>query len=400
MIDFTKNGDQLLMRYVPERGADDWLVKPLEKEEDIPLSGRALYVRQEIYQPGIDDGDHGMDACYRFIVGHLVDDYFQMDRHFLGIEYDLFMYRSLKFRRQMFVAETNIPIFRGFNDYGFSALYVGGPHPDALPEEIFEEMFRQFPNTYELKKYARARVSSMIRNYVPIQADHEAEYQKYRKRKQSAKGSQPQQVFARYETDKFASLIEKIEGMLESVDTYTEAQWQAEILQVIKFLYPKYVSAFPEAPVRDCLADKDRKIDFLLVDASGYVDAIEIKKPFSECLVTSNRYRDNHVPMRELSGTIMQLEKYLYHLNRWGQAGEEKLNERYANKLPDGLRIKIVNPSGMIIMGRDITFTPDQRTDFEVIRRKYRHVVEIMTYDDLLRRLKVIRGQFESSIAA
>ena len=52
----------------------------------------------------------------------------------------------------------------------------------------------------------------------------------------------------------------------------------------------------------------------------------------------------------------------------------------------------------MIIMGRDANLTTDQRTDFEVIRRKYRHVVEIMTYDDLLRRLKVVRAQFESSV--
>ncbi|RRW15752.1 DUF4263 domain-containing protein [Stutzerimonas stutzeri] len=399
MIDFTKNGDHLLMRYVPERGADDWLVKPLESEKDIPLSGRTLHVRQEIYRPEIDNDDYGMDACYRFLVGHLVDDYYQMDRRFLGIEYDLFMHRSLKFRRPMFVAETNIPIFRGFNDYGFSSLYVGGEHTDALPEEVFEEMLRQFPNTYELKKYARARVSSMIRNYVPIQADHEAEYLKYRQRKASAKGTKPKRMFGAYETDKFAALVEKIEGMLNRADTYSEAQWQLEILQIIQFLYPKYVCAFPEAPVRDTLADKDRKIDFLLVDASGYVDAIEIKKPFAECMVTSNRYRDNHVPMRELTGTIMQLEKYLYHLNRWGQTGEEKLNERYAVQLPGGLCIKIVNPSGMIIMGRDATFTTDQRTDFEVIRRKYRHVVEIMTYDDLLHRLKVIRAQFESSVA-
>jgi hypothetical protein len=399
MIDFTKNGDHLLMRYVPEKGSDDWLVKPLESKEDIPLSGRTLHVRQEIYRPEIDDGDYGMDACYRFLVGHLVDGYYQMDRRFLGIAYDLFMHRSLKFRRPMFVAETGIPIFRGFNDYGFSSLYVGGEHPDALPEEVFEEMLRQFPNTYELKKYARARVSSMIRNYVPIQADHEAEYLKYRQRKASAKGTEAQKVFGQYETDKFGALVEKIERMLGAVETYTEAQWQSEILQVIQFLYPKYVCAFPEAPVRDNLVGKDRKIDFLLVDASGYVDAIEIKKPFSECMLTSNRYRDNHVPMRELSGTIMQLEKYLYHLNRWGQTGEEKLNERYAGQLLGGLRIKIVNPSGMIIMGRDATFTPAQRTDFEVIRRKFRHVVELMTYDDLLRRLKVIRAQFESSVA-
>jgi hypothetical protein len=33
--------------------------------------------------------------------------------------------------------------------------------------------------------------------------------------------------------------------------------------------------------------------------------------------------------------------------------------------------------------------------DFEVIRRKYRHVMEIMTYDDLLRRLKTIRDHFK-----
>lgn len=398
MIDFTKNGGYLLMRYVPERGVDDWLVKPLESQKDIPLSGRALYVRQEIYMPEIDDGEFGMDACYRFLVGSLVGSYYQIDRRFLGIEYDLFLHHSLKFRRPMFVAETNIPIFRGFNDYGFGSLYVGGENPDALPEEVFEEMLRQFPNTYELKKYARARVSSMIRNYVPIQADFEAEYHKYRQRKASAKGTQPQRVFAAYEIDKFAALVEKIEGMLTKAETYSESQWQNEILQVVQFLYPKYVCAFPEAPVRDSLASKDRKIDFLLVDASGYVDAIEIKKPFSECMVTSNRYRDNHVPMRELSGTIMQLEKYLYHLNRWGQAGEEKLNERYASQLPSDLCIKIVNPSGMIIMGRDANFTPDQRTDFEVIRRKYRHVVEILTYDDLLRRLKVICGHFEIKV--
>jgi hypothetical protein len=394
MIDFTKQEDQLLMRYVPERGGDDWLVEPLESGDDVPLSGRTLFVRQELYRPEIDDGEYGMDACYRFAVGLLVGDYYQIDRRFLGIEYDLFMHNSLKFRRTTFVAETNIPIFRGFDDFGFNSLHIGGEHPDALPAEVFEEMLRQFPNTYELKKYARARVSSMIRNYVPIRADYAADFGRYMKRKASAQGSQPRDDFGEYEAGKFSDLVAKIETMLGNTDAYNETQWQEEILQVVQFLYPKYIKAFREAPVRDSLANKDRSIDFLLVDASGYVDAVEIKKPFAECIVTSNTYRDNHVPMRELSGTIMQLEKYLYHLNRWGQAGEKKLNERYVGQLPVGFALKIVNPSGMIIMGRDHNLTTEQRTDFEVIRRKYRHVVEIMTYDDLLRRLKTIRDQF------
>ncbi len=108
-----------------------------------------------------------------------------------------------------------------------------------------------------------------------------------------SKGTQPKKVFGKYETDQLSALVLKIDNMLGSADTFTEAQWQTEILQVIQFLCPKYVSAFPEVPVRDALTGKDRQIDFLLVDASGYVDAIEIKKPFAECVVTSNRYRMN-----------------------------------------------------------------------------------------------------------
>ena len=113
-------------------------------------------------------------------------------------------------------------------------------------------------------------------------------------------------------------------------------------------------------------------------------------------MVTSNRYRDNHVPMRELSGTIMQLEKYLYHLNRWGQAGEEKLNAKYADRLPVGLRLKIVNPSGMIIMGRDNDLTDQQRADFEIFRRQNKNVVDVVTYDDLLHRLERVLEQLKA----
>jgi hypothetical protein len=396
MIRFTKRGPKLIMSYTPERASQDWLVEPLERDkEEIPISGRAFYVRGEIRLLDVRDDEDGMDGGYRFLAGRLDGEYFRMDRRFLGIEYDLFLHKSLTFQRTTFVAETNIPIFRGFNSYGLAELHIGGKHPDAVPREVFEDMLRQFPNSYELKKYARARVSSMIRNYVPIGTDFQAQYQKYRERKASKKGSQPGLDFGEYESDKFSALVTKIEAMLDASGPYSESQWQEEVLQVVRFLYPKYIVAFKEAPVYDSLAKKNRKIDFLLVDASGYVDAIEIKKPFVDCLVTPNRYRDNHVPMRELSGTVMQLEKYLYHLNRWGQVGEESLNKRYANQVPGGLRIKIVNPSGMIIIGRDEAFTVEQRTDFEVIRRKYRNVLDIMTYDDLLRRLKAIRDQLK-----
>ena len=94
--------------------------------------------------------------------------------------------------------------------------------------------------------------------------------------------------------------------------------------------------------------------------------------------------------MRELSGTVMQIEKYLLLLTRWGSKGEETLTARYASRLPPGFKIRVVNPCGLVIMGRDADMTSDQRDDFEVTRRHYKHIADIVTYDDLLRRLEAV----------
>jgi hypothetical protein len=280
MIDFLKtlHPTKLIMRYMPETGNADWLNEPLESDDDISLAGRAFIVRKEIYLPELAEQLQLMDACYLFAVGELEGEYFLMDRRFLGIKYNLYLHKSLKFRRPFFIAEKNIPIFREFNDYGLHDIRVGGDDPNAIPSEVFEDMLCNFPNTYELKKYARARVSGVLRNYIPLNQDFAAKYQKYLEKKASAKGSAPREQFNEYETEKFSALIVKLETMLGNAAAYTERQWQAEILQLIQFIYPKYICAFPEAHVKDSVANKDRQIDFLLVDASGYVDAIEIKK--------------------------------------------------------------------------------------------------------------------------
>jgi ABC-type enterochelin transport system substrate-binding protein len=71
--------------------------------------------------------------------------------------------------------------------------------------------------------------------------------------------------------------------------------------------------------------------------------------------------------------------------------GEKALNARYAAKLPPGMEIRISNPKAIIIVGRDqiggSKMTGSQLLDFEVIKRKYANMMDIITYDDLLRRL-------------
>jgi len=96
----------------------------------------------------------------------------------------------------------------------------------------------------------------------------------------------------------------------------------------------------------------------------------------------------------------MQIEKYLFYLNKWGRAGEDSLTEKYKSELPADFSIKITNPGGIIIMGRDINLSHGQRQDFEVVKRKYKNVIDIITYDDLLRRLEFIIKQLNVNAEA
>lgn len=87
----------------------------------------------------------------------------------------------------------------------------------------------------------------------------------------------------------------------------------------------------------------------------------------------------------------MQAEKYLFHLSKWGVKGEKTLTEKYVNELPEGITIRISNPKAIVIVGRDqignADMTGSQLLDFEIIKRKYANMMDIITYDDLLRRL-------------
>ena len=87
----------------------------------------------------------------------------------------------------------------------------------------------------------------------------------------------------------------------------------------------------------------------------------------------------------------MQAEKYLFHLSKWGVKGEDILTKKYAADLPAGMRVRISNPKAIVIVGRDqisgASMTGSQLLDFQVIKRKYANMMDIITYDDLLRRL-------------
>lgn len=90
----------------------------------------------------------------------------------------------------------------------------------------------------------------------------------------------------------------------------------------------------------------------------------------------------------------MQVEKYIFYLNKWGKKGEESLARHYKNDIADGFKIRVTNPGGIIIMGRNKRMSIAQQQDFEVIKRQYKNVIDIITYDDLIQRLEFTIAQW------
>jgi hypothetical protein len=68
--------------------------------------------------------------------------------------------------------------------------------------------------------------------------------------------------------------------------------------------------------------------------------------------------------------------------------------------------IRITSPKAMIIFGRDRrpngppALDASQQLDLEIIRRKYANMIDILTYDDLLRRLDNIFASLHSRAGA
>lgn len=132
----------------------------------------------------------------------------------------------------------------------------------------------------------------------------------------------------------------------------------------------------------------------MLVDANGFVDVLEIKKADIRVLTG---YRNNFVASREVNGAIQQIEKYIYCLNSSDKAKEDVSN-KLNPLLPNGVQASIVNPQGILILGRSNEFNKQQQQDFELVKRQYKHVADIMTFDDLAQRLKNIIASLQKRL--
>ncbi len=391
MIRIHEHGDQLLLTYEPDNYNDvKWVDEKLKQYGEVTL--RRTFTFESNRLIGSSNQGDSLEEARTFLLGVIDGDFYRIGRDILGLQSDLLLSTNLNVSERSFVAVRNVSIFSKIDELIKEPIVIGGDTEGSLPVEEFEELIRQFPTYTEMHHYVNARISRILIDHFETATDAQKKLDDHLKKKQKLIRPLRLTAIHEYEIEKFEYIRDELTNMLEDFDSYSEHDWRKLIVRFLLLIFPKYIAVLENLQVKDFYSDPgkilNRYIDLTLVDYSGTIDIVEIKRPFSNCVLSRTRYRDNYIPKKELSGSVMQVEKYIFHLNKWGRAGEHEILKKRKSELPPNFEIRVTSPKAMIILGRDTDFAKDQEFDFEIIKRKYNNVIDIMTYDDLLRRLE------------
>ena len=386
-IEFKKIDEKLILAYTPAMGIDD-IRRRLATEEGVKIKNTFHVTDSLLFD--FDEAEDDWEETLYFRVGVIGDTYIQLDSEVLGTNHSFYFGNEIKLKPEMFAAYRNISILRKIDEVIERDFYIGGDWEahNGISKETFDILISKFPKTAELDKYAHKKIASIIKDYFPECDKYEAIYEKFIESKRNSytlSSSALSEYNVQIELEQFTIAYQELKDMLDRYEAIDEKQWQEKIHNVLQLLYPKYICCTRE--VRFYGSGKnDKQPDFLLVDANGFVYILEIKKADINVLT---RYRNNYIATREVSGAVQQIEKYIFCLNSSDKAKDD-VSKRLIEFLPKGMEVRIVNPQGILLVGRSNEFTKEQMQDFELIKRQYKHVADIMTYDDLLFRLSNI----------
>ena len=394
-ISFEYSGKKLILCYTPAMGIDD-ITKRLDTEDGVSIK-HTFFVTKDLLCEDVDEEDN-WEETLRFCVGTVGESYAELDSEVLGTNHSFYFGNEIKLKSELFVAYRNISIIRKIDEVIERDFYIGGDWEahNGISKETFENLINNFPKTAELDKYAHMRIASIIKDYFPECDKYEAIYEKFIASRNSSYDSHSSSLSdynVQIELEQFTVAYHELKNMLNRYEAIDEKKWQEKIHNILQLLYPKYICYAREIKFYGG-GKNDKQPDFLLVDANGFVDILEIKKADVRMLT---QYRNNYVASREVSGAIQQIEKYIFCLNSYDKAKKD-VSDKLDGMLPNGLKTQVVNPQGILLAGRSNEFTDEQKKDFELIKRQYKHVADIMTYDDLAQRLQNIIASLKCKI--
>ena len=390
-LKIEKNNWNLLLIYSP-----DWWIDYFNKHfsdfgnEEVILIKRGVFNfrKNDLLEYNYDkDSDEII-----FIIWKLENKYYRVRKEIFNTKYDILIYENCKITEKYFIL-YNFSILCKLEDLSNQEIVIGWKKKNSIPEDAFNNIINSFPTKNELFLYKNARITNILSEYLEWVTNSQDKYEKYLERRKKIKiNIDSIDWINKYEIKKYEFILELLKEMLNNYEIYSEKQWEKEILNIVLILFPKYIKSYNSVPLIDYYTSFKpikREIDLVLLDSNNNLDIIEIKKPSNNDIVTQKPYnRDNHTPMKNLSSAVMQLEKYIFHLNKWWKDWESELSSKYKEE------IHIVNPKWLLIIWRCDWLDKRQKFDFEIIKRQYSNIVDIVTYDDLIRRLENLIKKF------
>lgn len=345
-IRFTRQNSELILILAPDGIEIQAVLNELDKGEDWHVCRCFSVNKKHLRKEDPDENE------LYFCVGTVQAEYTHIDNEILGIDHDFYFSNDIKLDKRHFVAYRNISVLAKIDEVVEQDVYIGGNHPDGcIPIDTFELLIKKFPKTAELDYYAHARIATIVKEFFPKAEIHEIKYKQFLERRERSLAStfSPtiQTAFKEnvtIELWQFKSVRDNLVELLNREQGVKEAVWQEQIHGLLRLLYPKYIAGVREIVIKG-VDRHDKRPDFLLVDANGYIDILEIKKPSVQLLTKQSSYRNNYVPVRDLAGAIQQIEKYIYCLNAGGKDGEQNLQKQLADKIPSSVTPKVVKPS-------------------------------------------------------
>lgn len=416
---FEIGNKKLYILYSPEFGTA-WLRRLLKIEEfhtleeddssneDIVNIRRTFHIPIENYEPHYFDQSEfdEDDETFAFVIGEKTEDecYFKISKDIIGVDYDLYIAVDINLDAKFF-GRNRVSVFKEINRvYKNDILFVDktlidNPDQNHIIENDIRLLSNQIPNEYEMDLYKKNRISSLIEDTLNVESFKPKLEAYISRRDHSSSGKVDESFFELVELDirKFQYLQRKLKQMLIDPKKYLEADWQKEILDIFRFIYPQYIHVEEKLVLQSYFDGKKLETDIVLIDIDGNIDLIEIKRPY-EFLQYKSDYRGNYIPSKNLVGTCMQLQNYLNCLIKTPQKDLEKF--RVDKGLSSKLLLKANSPKGYIIFGRDeyIASEEKRKHDFFTTRRMFSHIIDVITYDDMLRRLDNIISSLESKL--
>lgn len=390
-LTFNIENDELLMCYTPTYGADE-IIALLNKNEEVTIKNTFHITSKTLRKI-----DYEFEIQIYFAIGKIKSNYILLDSKVFMLKNNFFISTDITLKQNMFVAFRNISIMNKIDQVVNDDVYIGGEWEkvNGVSYETFAEFIKKFPNSTELTKYSHRRIAIILKEYFPQCEKYEAIYDKYMNKKEIVKTEDiSKDTYLKIEIEQFSIALNDLKKMIENFEGVNEIIWQEKIRKILRILYPKYILFKREFTFKG-VDNYDKRPDFILVDVNGFIDILEIKKPDVRILTKQASYRNNYVPVREFSGAIQQIEKYIHCLST---IKNDEILHKLSKELPPAILPQVVNPQGILLMGRSFDFNKQQRMDFELIKRQYKNVVDIMTYDDLITRLDNIIVALKSQL--